>query len=110
MSLITRYREEFKLLFFSAQDSSFKNYLELWIVRSTVMSITYVAKMKELHPQLETDVSPFFTHFICSWWINMIKEVVEHKELTQEEIERFIGEYLLFSTGGWQKLMNVIKE
>ena len=28
-------------------------------------------------------------------------------ELSQEEIECFIGEYIHFSTGGWKKLMNV---
>jgi hypothetical protein len=46
-------------------------------------------------------------HFTCSWWINMMKEVVQHEELSSEEIECFIGEYIRFSTGGWKRLMNV---
>lgn len=37
----------------------------------------------------------------------MMREVVLHEELSQEEIECFISEYILFSTGGWEKLMNV---
>ena len=49
-------------------------------------------------------------HFTCSWWINMMKEVVQHKELSCEEIECFISEYIRFSTGGWKKLMNVKNE
>ena len=67
----------------------------------------YLERMKELYPDLRTQISPFFMHFTCSWWINMMKEVVLHEELSQEEIECFIGEYIHFSTGGWKKLMNV---
>lgn len=107
MALITRYREEFNLLFFSVQESRFKNYWEQWIDKSTNMGIEYMKKMKDLHPQLETDISPFFIHFTCSWWINMMKEVVLHKDLSEAEVERFISEYLRFSTGGWEKLMNI---
>lgn len=110
MALITRYREEFKLLFFSVQESRFKNYWEQWIARSTAMGIAYLAKMKELHPLIETDISPFFIHFTSSWWINMMKTVVQYKELSETEVERFIDEYLRFYTGGWKTLMNIKKE
>lgn len=107
MELITRYRKEFQLLFFSIQGSRFNNYQERWIAESTAKGLVYLAKMKVLYPQLATEISPFFMHFSCSWWINMIKEVVQHEELSEDETECFIGEYLRFSTGGWKKLMNV---
>ncbi len=107
MSLVTRYREEFKLLFLHTQDSRFKDYWEKWIEKSTMIGIEYMEKMKILYPDLYTCVSPFFMHFACSWWINMMKEVVLHEELSCEEIECFISEYIHFSTGGWKKLMNV---
>ncbi len=110
MNVITRYRKESKLLFFHTQDSRFKNYCEQWIEKSTAIGIEYMERMKELYPDLHTDISPFFMHFTSSWWINMMKEVVQHEELSAEEIERFIGECIHFSTGGWKKLMNVKNE
>ena len=110
MGIITRYRSELNLLFFSTQHSRLKDYLEEWIEKSATIGMEYMEKMRRLHPELHTDISPFFMHFTCSWWINMMKEVVQHKELSCEEIERFISEYIRFSTGGWKKLMNVKNE
>lgn len=107
MGIITRYRKEFKLLFFDTQDSRFRDYWERWIEKSAAIGMEYLERMKERYPDLHTRISPFFMHFTCSWWINMIKEVVLHEELTKEEIACFIGEYIHFSTGGWKKLMNV---
>ena len=110
MGIITRYRSELNLLFFSTQHSRLKDYLEEWIEKSATIGMEYMEKMRRLHPELHTDISPFFMHFTCSWWINMMKEVVQHKELSCEEIECFISEYIRFSTGGWKKLMNVKNE
>lgn len=106
MNIIRRYREEFKLLLSSISDCRL-NYWEQWIERSTAMGIAYMKEMKRLYPDLHTDISPFFIHFTCSWWVNMMKEVVEHKDLSEQEIECFISEYINFSTGGWKRLMNV---
>lgn len=107
MSIVRRYREEFKLLLSSISDSRFKDYWEQWIERSTAIGIAYMKEMKRLYPDLHTDISPFFIHFTCSWWLNMMKEVVQHNDLSEQEIECFISEYIHFSTGGWKRLMNV---
>lgn len=107
MTLVVRYREELRLLFFSVQNSRFKDYWERWIERSTAMGMDYMREMGRLHPQIHTDVSPFFMYFSCSGWINMMREVVLHKELSSSDIERFIDEYIKFSSGGWIKLMNI---
>ncbi|MBR8784709.1 hypothetical protein IX308_000890 [Porphyromonas levii] len=107
MGIIIRYRKELKLLFLDTQDSRFKYFWGQWIEKSTSIGMEYLERMKELYPGLRTNISPFFMHFTCSWWISMMREVVLHEELSQEEIECFISEYILFSTGGWEKLMNV---
>lgn len=107
MGVVVRYREELRLLFCHVQASRFRDYWERWIDKSTIIGIEYMERMKELHPDLHTRISPFFIHFISSWWINMMREVVLHEELSLEEIESFIGEYIRYSTGGWEKLMSV---
>ena len=78
-----------------------------WIDKSTITGIDYLERMKELYPELHTSVSPFFIHFISSWWISMMREIVLHEELSSEDIECFIGEYIHFSIGGWKRLMKV---
>lgn len=40
----------------------------------------------------------------------MMREVALHEELSHEEIERFIREFVHYSTGGWKKLMKVDDE
>ncbi len=107
MNIVIRYRKEFKLLFLHTQDSRFKDWLEQWIEKSTVIGMEYMDRMKKLYPDLHTCISPFFMHFICSWWINMMREIVLHEELSFEDIECFISEYIHFSIGGWEKLMKV---
>ena len=79
MGIITRYRSELNLLFFSTQHSRLKDYLEERIEKSATIGMEYMEKMRRLHPELHTDISPFFMHFTCSWWINMMKEVVQLK-------------------------------
>lgn len=107
MGVIMLYRKELKLLFLDTQDSRFKNYWERWTEKSTAISMDYLERMKGLHPDLHTRISPFFIHFICSWWVNMLKEVVLHEELSEEEMACFVSEYIHFGTGGWKKLMHV---
>lgn len=107
MRVVTLYRKEFKLLFLHAQDSRFKDYWEQWVEKSTAIGMVYMDRMKALYPNLNTSVSPFFMHFTGYWWISMMREVVLHENLSGEEIECFISEYIYFSTGGWKKLMGV---
>lgn len=107
MTLAVLYREELHLLFFSVQNSRFKDYWKRWIERCTAMGMDYMRETARLHPHIHTDISPFFMYFSCSGWIKMIREVVLHKELAPSDIERFIDEYIKFSSGGWIKLMNI---
>ena len=107
MGVITRYRKEFRLLFLDTRDTRFEDFWERWIDKSTITGIEYLERMKELYPGLHTNVSSFFIHFISSWWISMVREIVLHEELSSEDIECFIGEYIHFSIGGWKQLMKV---
>lgn len=50
------------------------------------MGIEYMEGMKKLYPDLHTDISLFFMHFTCSWWVNMMKEVVQHEELSVKKL------------------------
>lgn len=107
MRIVTNYHQEIKLLFLYSQSSMYQDYLDKWIDRCTEKSIEYMDEMKRLHPELNTDISRFFLRYTSSCWIDMMKETALHEELSHEETERFLNEYVRYVTGGWKKLMNV---
>ena len=107
MRIVTNYHQEIKLLFLYSQSSMYQDYLDKWIDRCTETSIEYMQGMRERHPELNTDISRFFLRYTSSCWIDMMKETALHEELSHEETERFLNEYVRYVTGGWKKLMNV---
>lgn len=107
MRIVTNYHQEIKLLFLYSQSSMYQDYLDKWVARCTEKSVEYMDEMKRLHPELNTDISRFFLRYTSSCWIDMMKETALHEELSHEETERFLNEYVRYVTGGWKKLMNV---
>ena len=61
--------------------------------------------MKMRYPHINDDISTFFIHTMSSWWLTLMGEIVTHDELTEEEIERFLSEYVVFGTAGWKELL-----
>jgi TetR/AcrR family transcriptional regulator, cholesterol catabolism regulator len=43
---------------------------------------------------------------MSSWWMSSIAELVMH-DLSHEELEKFLSEYMAYSTAGWRKIMKV---
>ena len=107
MRIVTNYHQEIKLLFLYSQSSMYQDYLDKWVDRCTEKGIEYMQVMRERHPELNTDISRFFLRYTSSCWIDMMKETALHEELSHEETERFLNEYVRYVTGGWKKLMNV---
>lgn len=106
VDLILKYREELKLLLFKVHGSSLENFTEEYTNRHTEIGLEYISKMKEKYPQINTNISDFFIHTISSWWISIIGEIVSH-DLGDNEIQKFITEYMEFGTAGWKKIMKV---
>ena len=74
--------------------------------KHTRMGIEYLQQMKKKYPEINTDISEFFIHTMSSWWLSIIGEIVSH-DLHDDEIEKFVSEYMAFGTAGWKKLMGV---
>lgn len=106
VELILKYREELKLLLFMVHGSSLENFNEEYTNRHTEIGLVYISKMKEKYPQINTNISDFFIHTISSWWLSIIGEIVSH-DLEDNEIQKFITEYMEFGTAGWKKIMRV---
>jgi len=106
VELIDNYKEEFRLLLFKSSGSSLENYREEFIESQTRVGKEYIVLMKEKFPSINGGVSDFFIHTMSSWWMSIISELVMH-ELSHQDLERFIREYLEFGTAGWKKIMQV---
>lgn len=105
LKIFRQYRPELKLLFYASQGSYFENYCEMLIDSKTRLSFEYMKLIQEKNPFLPVNVSTFFIHVCCAWWVNILKEIAGHDELTDEEIERFIAEYVRYGSAGWEALL-----
>lgn len=102
--LITNYKEELNLLLFNSHGSSLENFTDEYSDIHTNLGIEYMKKMKDKYPHVNNDISSFFIHTMSSWWITIIGEIVSH-DISCDEIERFVGEFIEFTTAGWKKIM-----
>lgn len=104
LKIFQQYRPELKLLFYASQGSCFENYCETLIDSNTRFSLEYMRLMQEKNPHLSIDISTFFIHVTCVWWVNLLKEIAGHDELTDDEIECFISEYVRYGAAGWEAI------
>lgn len=106
VELIDNYKEDFKLLLFKSSGSSLENYREEFIELQTRVGKEYIALMKKKFPSINGGASDFFIHTMSSWWMSIIGELVMH-DLSHQELEDFIREYMEFGTAGWKRVMQV---
>ncbi len=107
MVIPTNYRTELKILLFNSAGSSLENFRDTFTDRYTEESLRYLMVMKERYPHIKADFSFFFLHSMCSLWLTVMGEIVSHDELTDDDIKRFITEYITFGTAGWKALMKI---
>ncbi|MCG8573656.1 MAG: hypothetical protein MI810_02135, partial [Flavobacteriales bacterium] len=98
-------KDELKLLLFHSYGSSLQNYRDDYADSYTRVSLEFLDNMKERYPHLNTSVSEFFIHTLCSWMFTIIGEIIAHEDVTHGEIEAFMKEYVAFSTAGWKAVL-----
>lgn len=107
VSLVETYRNELSLLLFHSYGSSLENFRDEYSDKYTTTSIEFILRMKDKYPAVNTNVSKFFLHTLSSWMFTIIGEIVSHEELTHEEIEAFMSDYISFGTAGWKEIIKV---
>lgn len=107
MVIPKQFRKELKMLLFNSSGSSLENFRDVFTDRYTQESLRYMESMKERYPHIKTDFSHFFLHTMCSLWLTMMGEIVTHDELSDDDIENFITEYITFGTAGWKAIMKI---
>ena len=107
VSLVENFRNELRLLLFDAYGSSLENFRDDYSDKYTKFSLEYLSAMKLKYPQINLNVSKFFIHTLSSWMFTIIGEIVTHQELTHQEIEEFMSDYIAFGTAGWKEIIKI---
>lgn len=106
VELILEFKDELRMLLFQSHGSSLEDFREQYINTNTETGLEYLRQMKQRYPHMNIDISDFFVHTMSSWWISILGELVMH-DLAQDELERFLSEYIEYGTGGWKSLLHV---
>ncbi len=106
IDILRRHREEITLLLFHAQGSSLQNFKDEFTDRSTALVRRYFERQKQLHEELNTDVSDFFVHLHAVWMFTLFEELIVHR-VAPEEVEKIVQEYIRFEITGWRELMEI---
>jgi len=105
VNLVAKFKAELRLLLFHSYGSSLENFRAKYIDSNTKIGIEYLQKMKEKYPKLNTEISPIFIRILVAEMLTILGELVNNEQLSNQEIEQFIAEYINYTNGGWQKLM-----
>lgn len=105
-SIISRFKADFDLLLFKSSGSSLENFREEYINSHTAIGAEYIKTAQMKYSFINTSISPFFIHTMSSWWMSILAELVSH-QLSDNELEQFIAEYIAFGAAGWKQIMKI---
>lgn len=103
--LLTKYKEEIRLLLFLSQGSSMENFREDFTEYLTSVSNNHFRLVKEHYPQAR-EISPFFTHALCAFMVSIVGEIITHN-LEKQKIREFFRDYFKFQITGWRELIGL---
>lgn len=106
INLVTRHRENLRLLLFQAQGSSLEHFRSEYTDLTTHIITAFFQGLKQKYPHINISVTHFFIRLNTVWLFSLLEELVLHP-LKAEEMEQFILEYVVFETAGWRELMQV---
>jgi len=107
LSLVKKYRSDFRLLMFEATGTPLENYFENYAVKQAELGKQYLSAMKEKYPQINTDISPYFIQLNCSIWFHVLRIIIQNEAMTKDDIRHLVGDYVNYGTGGWKMLFNI---
>lgn len=106
IKLVTKYRDIIRLILFRSEGSTMNHFRDDFTDKTTAHMLWFFGKMKMKYPQINTDISYFFIHASCAWVVSIVGELVSH-DLSDDEIDKFVADYVKFSTIGWASLFGL---
>ena len=105
LSLVREHRDLMYLLFYRAQGSSLETYRHEFIDKCASIVSKWFSHLSEDQSELRTQLSDAFIRWLSAGMFSMIEEIID-RNLSEEDAERFIEEYLTFEIEGIKALPN----
>ena len=105
LSLVREHRDLMYLLFYRAQGSSLETYRHEFIDKCASIVSKWFSHLSEDQSELRTQLSDAFIRWLSAGMFSMIEEIID-RNLSEEDAERFIEEYLTFEIEGIKALLN----
>ena len=97
-------RWDLNLILFKSSGSGIHNIKEEFINRTTEIFMRQLTLLKQIKPQLKTDISRFFVHNLCSLYANIVVEIIMH-DISFEKMREYSEEFLTFVFHGEKALI-----
>jgi hypothetical protein len=106
IKFIDRHRQDLNLILFKSYGSSIQNYKEQFINRYSDIFIKQLKYLEKADSQLNTQISRFFLHNLCSLYTNIVVEIVMH-DISYEKMRQYSKEFLTFAFNGQRALIGL---
>ena len=108
VDLVEGNRDYLYLLLFKSQGSKYEHYREDFTERMTETMVKVIDRMEietpEFGKKMRLHMSTFFIHVNTNYFFAVLEELVLH-DLKGPERDRFIEEYVVYSTGGFEAML-----
>lgn len=107
LRIIKEYRHELRLLLFEASGTPLEDYFRHYAAKQAAVGQMYISAMKEKYPHINGNISPYLIELNCNMWFSLMHIVIQNENMNSEELQRFVTDYITFSTAGWKKLFGI---
>lgn len=105
--LLKHHSQELRLLL-TERDNPMLNKVRERLEQVTQEATTrFMKAMERANPGLEINIPPALVRILNSLWLIMMREIVTHEEMTEQEKTLLLNKYFEFSAAGWIRLMDI---
>lgn len=106
IQFIDHHRQDLNLILFKSYGSSIQNFKEQFINRYSEIYIKQLKFLEKTGSQLNTRISRFFLHNLCSLYTNIVVEIVMH-DISYKKMREYSKEFLTFAFNGQRALIGL---
>ena len=106
IQFIDGHRQDLNLILFRSYGSSIQNFKEQFINRYSEIYIKQLKFLEQAGSQLNTQISRFFLHNLCSLYTNIVVEIVMH-DISLKKMREYSKEFLTFAYNGQRALIGL---
>lgn len=108
--MIKSFRKEFRLLLFEAAGTPLENFFKEFSVRQAAKGMAFMQVLKKKHPEINIDISKYFIQANCEMWQFLLRKIIQNDDMTDDQMLKFVTEYVTFELAGWKKLLKIEPE